>query len=782
MARRNPGSTGAQRVSLSSGSEVQYSSMDVVDSLLYYFENTVNMELPEEASDLAHAVARESASTWRLLVEIFRMEALADRLRDQMGDSKNALRDGFLSHPSFRRLLALVRWAHWLNTQEQRSSDETVTASKSAYPQTSGLGSELPLDTVLRQPQLIHPSDLAKEHQLCRKAWTLLTEGRVMDAIELCSNTGHHWRAGVLHAASAHALMAEESTDDLEADWVESVLSTDTSDIETRFRVKWVAREILDSSKCVSGIDDHDTAITAYLCGDEERMRRIVAESSFGLNLFVALHALKEDFASYLLGESSARFSDSRDPDSILSTSIASTLSSLPMSNQFQQVQADLVAGRYTKVLTTLVDWTMDGIVTVDGEECDIDLSSPSVDAAAAVLVRSFASALVTALRDLVAPESDFDLEAVSSIIVGNVESVVAQLKSAHELLDGHDVVVENLSLLTDAKIKTKTWAWFLRQFQAEWLEWTVDSSFSPLVSLLETMPAGSVAVVQLLLADAVSRRLDTILSHSVGTSIEAGKEIGFALGCVNSLWLTAQMAAKSTGNGVYLDIAAGGEDPDEAAAGFVTVLGNLVGEGLLVLMLADLHATRSYVALTKSAPHRLLSIQAALDTVNTEDENDVLGVVSSFVQVLDRVTLLMERNALLEQQRANLAKLTGRSRSAIAASTDARRQIIEAQRLADSSTETIEKLADEIVHSFMEYLTMGVCPVNVDKSFIGLSEWRSVVTAAVDVVAESCVQAVALVDDRKRQELLVKHMRNCQWLNQLLGQRRVETILEEIA
>jgi hypothetical protein len=146
------------------------------------------------------------------------MEALADRLRDQMGDTRNPLRDGFVSMPAFRRLIALTRWLHWVNMQEQRSVEDSVGASKSAYPQTGSIDAELPIDIPLRQSHVLHPADLSREHQLCRQVWCLLTEGRVMDAVELCSTSGHQWRAGVLHAASAHALMAEEPIDDLEPD------------------------------------------------------------------------------------------------------------------------------------------------------------------------------------------------------------------------------------------------------------------------------------------------------------------------------------------------------------------------------------------------------------------------------------------------------------------------------------------------------------------------------------------------------------------------------------
>ena len=803
-------------MSMTSGSEIQYSAMDIVDSLSYYSENCLNAEIPAGASLPSRRINWEASSTWRLLIEVFRMEALADRLRDQIGDDEtNPIRDGFIRFPSFRRLMAIIRWVHWVTSQEAEEFPDAVGPSQSAYPHSGNMdGSELPIDTALTHPERINRSDLTREHNLCKQVWSLLTQGRVMDAVDLCGATGHHWRAGVLNAASGHIFMTEETEDEVTPDWVESVIVSSMFGLESelgkesglaRHQVKKTAREILAKGKTMAGIDEPDIAITAFLCGDEDWMRRVVPSNSYTLNLWVSLLALKEEFAAYLLGtpvHSSDRFQEGSDVETEMQDSIALIVSSLDTSmnlnsdNQFKLLQSDLIVGDYESAVSLLSEWVIDGIVRINHTEVDVDLESPNMDPNAVVMVRTFASSLATILRDLVAREKRLDESSISGIIVGNIECIVAQLKGSSGLSEGNQLVVENLCLLTEEGVKVKTWAWYIRQYIHEWPEWTVDNTmaFTPIVSLVESFPSGALAVIRLLLADSMSRRSESILTHSFGASIEAGKEIAFSLGCLNCLWIVVQSAAKSTGNGVYLDLYAGRlyEDPDEAASDLVTNISNLIGEGLLLLMLADFQAAKAVVALTRATPQstsKLLSIQAAVDSVQSADEDsdvgDILGVVASFVQILERVTTVMERNSLLEQQRANMAKLSGRGKPQLTAtSADARRQILEGQRLVDSTSEMIHKLVDEIVNTVVEYLKANECPIDPSRSAVSIEAdvWKRIATSGLDVLIESCVQAVALVDDRKRQQLVLKSVESCNWVKEVVGRTRLQQVLEEIA
>ena len=808
------------RVSMSSGSEIQYSSADVVESLVYFYDNSINSDIPLDSTQVARNVAWESACTWRLLLEIARMDALAERISEQMfEEDTNLLRDAFLAFPSFRRLLGLLRWIRWVNSEEiaLKGPVENIPPSKSAYPTTTSGGDfEVPIDDILRGGRGISSKDSERERKLCREIWDLLTQGRISDAIDRCTECGHGWRAGVLNAACGHTFMSEgEAQDSGLTDWVEGSIvagfaglasGVDTDSLYSRYLVKETAKAVLNSTEITPGIDVYDTAMIAYLCGSEEEMKKLCcsgSRKSFSLNLWVSLHCLKEEFAAFLLSNGSLisdRFQGVKDSeiDVVLGDSIQVIMSSLETGlcleseNQFQQLQVDLIQGNFGEVLSCLCDWTTDGILRLNGVEHDVDLLSPAVDATAAVLIRSFSANLVTMLRNVVARHYRFEVTKVSAIVVANIESVVAQLKQSESLLEQNQVVVENLALLIeDPAVHTTSWAWYLRQFQDdEWRGWTVDNSasFAPILSLIETFPQGAVAVVKLLLADAIDRRTESILSHAVGTSIQAGRDVAFALGCVNCLWLTTQSVAKSTGNGIYLDVCGSpnAEDPDDAAASLVSQIGNLIGEGLLVLLLADLHTTRHVINTSQSAPtggHKLMSIQAALDSVHDGEASglDSLALVSSFVQILDRVTALMERNSLLEQQRANLSKLTGRARpmagQSVASATDARRQIIDAQRMLESSNEVVLKLADDIVMSLVELLKGSVCPIEI----LALELNDQIVKAVVDVVVESCVQAIALVDDRKRHEVLVRNIRGCQWLASTIGSKRIETILEEL-
>jgi hypothetical protein len=810
----------AQRVNLSSGSDVQYTAGEVVESLVYFYDNACNTEIPLDSSAVARRLAWESSCTWRLLLEVARMDALAERISDQMfGDEANPLRDAFLAYPSFRRLIGLLRWAHWMNSEEHKSQSaaENILPSKMAYPSSSTGGEkEIPIDAVLRGDSKISSKDVNREAKLCKEILGMIVQGKISSAIDRSLECGHSWRAGVLNAAVGHPLFAEgDAQDSGLTDWVESCIvagfmgvssSVDTESLHSRYLVKHTAKAILQSRESSHGMDEYDTAITAYLCGSETEIRRglLGNKKSFSLNLWASLHCLKEEFTAFILGKDflvTDRFQGAKDfeIDAILGDGIKVIMSSLETGlaleteNEVEQVQVDLVLGDFDGVLSRLADWASDGIVRLNGIDVDIDIMSPTVDAAASVIIRGFSANLVTMLRNVIARHHRFDVKKVSSIIVSNIEIVVAQLKQSESLLDNNHVVVENLSLLVeDPEVQTTSWAWYLRQFQeGEWRGWTVENSasFSPILSLMETFSHGAIAVVKLLLTDAVRRRSGTILSHAVGTSIQAGKDIAFALGCVNCLWLMTQSVAKSTGNGIYLDVNGNPEveDPDDAATSLVSQLGNLMGEGMLALLLADFHAIRNMISITQTAPsngHKLMSIQAALDSVHEGETStmDSLGLVSSFVQILDRVTAVMERNSLLEQQRANLAKLTGRSRpvsgQSVASATDARRQILEAQRMIESSSDMILKLADDIVMSLAELLKLPENPVKISALELG---GDVMVRAVLDMLVESCVQAIALVDERNRQGVLVRHVKSCSWLNSVVSSKRIETILEEL-
>jgi hypothetical protein len=315
-------------------------------------------------------------------------------------------------------------------------------------------------------------------------------------------------------------------------------------------------------------------------------------------------------------------------------------------------------------------------------------------------------------------------------------------------------------------------------------------------ISLLETFAPSGIAVVKLLIQNCIERKSETILTHAFGTALEAGAEIRFALGCANSLWLIAQSAAKSTGSGIYMEMCETTqyqcEDPDEAVASLVSSIGDMMGEALVVLVLADLHSARSSLSLFQTASfthsgHKLMSIHAALESLHEEKQScqDVFATVSSAVQVLDRVSAVMDRNSLLEQQKAYLAQLSSKNTARLnpSASTETRRQIMDAQRLIDSSSDLVSKLVDEIGLAAQELLKSQESPINPDLSFLGIepNTWKNLVASFFDVVLESCVQAIALLDDRKRHETLIKSVKSSKWIEGLLGRSRINQILEEI-
>jgi hypothetical protein len=808
--RVNAALAGPQRVSLSSGSEVPFSAADIVESIAYYYENASNIALPADASSTSKQVAFETISTWRLLLELWRMEALAERVSEQIIEEDfNPIRDAFLHFPSFRRLIGLTRWVHWVNAEvASPTCTSDALLSKQAYPHTSGGEDEIALDTPLRTPGHVQKKDLERERLLCQAIWQLLSQGKVADAIDLCCEAGHSWRGAILNASSCHPLLTGgDEQASAGADWVESSIiatslgfdsATHPEALHNRYMVKRTARSILTSANGPSGIDDFDTAIIAYLCGQEAEMRSVTG-TSFTHNLWASLHCLKEEFVAHILKQSLGGRFDLVDPAE-LETALSQELGlifSLDTQDEFHQLQIDLACAAYPEAMHILIQWQKD--ICMHGKEVNLDVCSPSADQTSAFVVRSLAASLATVLRDMLARNCTFSPGTVSRIIKGNIESVMVQVRHSDTLLENNQVVVENLSLLADDfEARKDMWVWYLKQYVEDepvWGEWTRDNSigFPPIISLIESFPGGLVPVLATFVSEVIEGHIGHILSHSFGTSISAGRDLSFAIGCLNSVWLTVQSAAKSTGNGIYLDVLSSVESPDEAASGLLKLLGNMIGEALMVLVLADLHAARHVIEMTKSTPttgHKLMSIQAALDSIHDETDTniDVLGVVSSFVQLLERVTTVMDRYSLLEQQKAHLPKLTARIRptsgQSVASSTDARRQVMEAQRMIDMSTESISKIGDEILHSMQAILQGDACPVNISQTHLGMSHdvFIKVVTAFIDVVAESSVQALALVNDRNRHAQIADSMRKSKWLQALLTSKRIREILQEIS
>ena len=818
-SRRRPGGGVVPNIAVPGSSEMHFPALEIVDALSYYYDNSLNIEIPAGSSDASHIIGWESCSTWRLLIEIFRMEALADRLREQIEDeTDNSLGNVFVQSANFRRLLAVLRWAHWVNAEDARRvipKGNPVRPSKSAYPTSNSKQGEFPLDTAIRQPEKLYTADLSREQQLCKEVWALLTQGKVMESVDLCVSAGHRWRGAVLHASSGHGFMHEDSQDEVAPDWAESCIMAPLFGIESglendsglaRFQVKKTACEILRESSKYHGIDEVDAAITAFLCGDEAIMRSAIdASGSSNVNFWVSIHCLKEEFVAFLLGYEDMgdnRFTHVKgeELDSALGEAISSSLSSSELNsstNQIKKLQFDLIMGDFSSVVRTMHDWVEDGICVIENSEIDVDLSSPGVDLSSLVLLRSLAASLVTVLRDLIAKDRQFDSQVISSIIVGNVECIVAQLKGSGNLnAENNQIIVDSLSLLTDMEVRVNAWAWYLRQHSGEVSQWTAESFvlFAPILSLVESFPTGALRVVKLLIRNSIERKSQAVLLHAFGTSIDAGREIAFAIGCANSVWLIAQSAAKSTGSGIYLEIHNNSqcEDPDEAVAAIVSSLGDAIGEGSLVLVLADLQAARLSLSLFQSVSfspsgHKLMALAAALESLNEDKaEHDTFGVVSLAVEILDRASAVMERNSLLEQQRANLSQLNARnpdSRLQPLTSTDTRRRIIEAQRMMESSSDLILKLVDEIIASLGDLLKAPEAPVDPCTSHLGLhaEPWRNLVSSFFDALFESCVQAIALVDDRKRHEALLKSLRTSKWIGGVLGAERISMILEEI-
>jgi len=794
-----------------------FSSADVVEALGYYFDNAFNAELPSQSTAAARRVQWETSSLWKLMIEIFRMEALNERLHEASLTTPNPIRDGFMKYKEFRRLLAMIRWCHWVNSEEaEPSALSDITNSATAYPLT---GDSVPIDQSVTDPKSIHQSDLKREKNLFRNIWIYLTQGRVADAIDACSSSGHHWLAGVLNAACGHEFMGDSALDDIEdvqPEWVECeiiselvanvVSSTDVN--KTRLDVKSIARQIGEKSP---SNDPFESAINAYICGNEDGMRRVADNTS--ISLWAGLDAIKEQFvADVILGQESSMFSKTSNPNEALYSAIEgliltlTDMSDLESVNQVKALSLTFARGDYSQCISTCFDWVNDGIVKLDNVSVDVDLSSPTVDATTSVLIRNFACSFANLIQNLVEKkklfcESKIDSGKLNTIVVGNIECLIAQFKASTTgdgLVEGNAVIVDNLNLLRDEQesdIHTKTWAWYIRQYMHETggLDMVNPErilGFSPLTSLLETAPNKAIEVVGLLLADVVVKRAEFVLTHALGASVEAGHDLGFAICLANGLWILAQSGAKSTGAGIYSEMVHK-DDPEEAATEIVAEISNMIGEGLGLLVLADFQLARGIVNLTSTQlPSRLVSIHTAMDAIQDEDNNvpDTCGVVISVVRILDRVTGLMERNSLLEQQRSNMARLTksagGIGANTVAVSTDTRRQIIETQRLIDTTSEMVVKMSDDIIGGVCEVLKGNECPIDVHKTVLGLEGdlWKKIVTALIDVLLESSVQAVALVDDKRRQETLLNAINSNTWVASILGKKRVGEILEEIA
>ena len=774
-----------------------FSSVDVVDALTYYFENVFNAELPANSSSAARRVQWETSSLWKLMIEMFRMEALNERLHDIPFSSANPIRDTFTKSKEFRRLMAMIRWCHWVNCEETEPSVLSDISNSDSKP----------IDQILNDPKSIHPSAVQREKQLCRNIWIYLTQGRIADAIDLCSTSGHNWRAGVLHASCGHEFLGDSVLDDvqdIQPDWVECeviselLASIPSQDNSSRMNVKRIA------SLQPLGIDEYDSAINAFICGNEEGMRRVASTPS--LALWAGLHAIKENFVAKILSDSTHDETALGDSIEGLIVSLTDTMD-LDSSNQLKSLQLTFARQDFAQCVSTCHDWINDGIIRLENFSVDIDLTSTSVDGTATVLLRQFACSFCNLIEMLVAKKKlaetiALDIGKINTIVLGNIECLIAQFKGTLTgLMEGNDVIVDNLNLVRNEveDVKTKTWAWYFRQYMNCGLEFVGPENilgFSPLSSLLESEPSRALEVLRLVLCDVVTKRSEFVLTHALGASIEAGHDVGFAVCLVNGMWLVAQSGAKSTGSGIYCEIVQN-NDPEEAATAIVVELSSMIGEGLALLVLADFQLARSVADVMMNqvpagiSSSRLITIHAAMDAIQDDDSDnpDLCGVVVSVIRILDRVTGLMERNSLLEQQRSNMKRLSGKSSGSsgsntVAVSTDIRRQIIDTQRLIDTTLEMVVKMSDDIISGVSEVVSSDECPIDLGKSVVGIERnlWGRIGTALIDVLLESSVQAVALVDDRRRQETLLHAVKSSPWLLSVLSEKRLREILEEIA
>jgi hypothetical protein len=193
-------------------------------------------------------------------------------------------------------------------------------------------------------------------------------------------------------------------------------------------------------------------------------------------------------------------------------------------------------------------------------------------------------------------------------------------------------------------------------------------------------------------------------------------------------------------------------------------------------------------VEITNPNGVKLMSISSAMEAVTGEDGGfDSLSVALSIIRILERVTGVMERNALLETQRANLAKLSSRDvhRVSVAGvSSESRRQIIDTQRLIESTTDMIAKMTDDIVKTITEFVEGNDVAIDPRNSVLGIDEsiWVQIIANLVDVLLVSSAQAISVVDDKKKRELMACAIRNSGWVHAIIPKNRIDDILEEIA
>ena len=699
-------------------SDVPYSA-DIVESISYYFENSEDMSAYDEP---AGDVSWEISSTWKLLMELHQMEAVHEAcMNDPESISatvSNPIRNAFMTIKSFRKLVAVIHWLNWVNSFEEVPH---VEPSSSAYPLSNG---EFPIDT---PPDQLNGKDVQRERTLCRAVWTLLTQGKVAEAIDLCAACGHNWRAGVLQAAVG-------------TDEDDYLVEYDMS----RFTVKEIAKEICSSTQI--GSDPYDVAITGFLCAEEGPMRNVISGKSFALNLWASLYCLKEKYVALILTR------NFEDIEKNLSEELQSILLSQSMSldNQFGQIQIALILGDFNSAINICLEW-------------DIDLAgnNPLV----AVLLRSFSANLITVYRDVIGDKSIGD-ESASIIIQNQIESLLAQYKT--QLIEGNEIIIETISLLKNFNMQINAWAWYLKQYIAYEDDSAAESALS---ALIDVFPNGAIPVMNLLMSELIEKNLPVILSRSVASSVTEGAEIKFALLATNTVWLLVQSRAKSHGSGIYLDVVGEDEDPESAAEKTVLAFADLMGEGLIILVLADFNSAKLVAHELMSQPTgKILSIYAAIE----EDPNHFIMPLFSFIHVLDRVGAIMERSSLLEQQEANLVKLSNKTGRSVG--TETRRQILETQRSIAQTSDMIAKLVDEITTTLSEYLKEDQCPLICEKMN------HSVVPAVIEVLIESSIQAVALFDDRKKHAILASAVRDSKWIPAVINSRRLDEILEEIA
>jgi hypothetical protein len=726
---------------------------DIVDALTYYYESTLSMDLGTD-SEVALTLRSEIVSLWKYLIELFRMEALNERLSEldtSMDDSPGLLRTAFQKYPSFRKLLATLRWQHWIN-QQVGGPEITLSPSSDAYPSSSP---GLPIDAPLTCAEKVSAADTQRELQLCRDVWRLLSQGRVGDAMRLSSSCGHHWRAGVLNAACGHDAIREamytrkERDVDVDPDWVECEVSAgifgfiNSEKNEARWNVKKTARVLLERERI--GVSEFDTAFMGYLCGDADAM------CETGANPFwISLVVLRDQFAAWVVGEGEL---EGGDIDEFLERRISESF--ISNSSDFTNLSRFIISGSWESAIKFMIEkWITEGVVSVNQKNpVNIDLYSPRVAVVPLILIRSFLCSFVTLLVDL--DERDkrpgdriqAGSELVSTAVVAHVECLVGQYKASGELVANCGLVVDTIGLLRrdaeDHPTRIDLWTKYLSGMSGEW-DW--DQSvlgFAPLVALLETFSEGSVEVVR--------------------RAVE-GSSVRFGSGLVYAYWLLVQSAAKSSGNGIYLGII-GGDNSEKAAEQLVGELSRVMADvALAALSRGELELAKSVMAFANEKYGKFLSLKIASETI----DSDPLSVVSSIIGILDRALLVQERNSLLEQQQAQLVIVSGRAtgtRSGVM-STDSRRHAMDIKRLIDSTGDMIQKVNGEMVHGLAEM---------IEDEWCGLNETHS---SVIDGMLEAVVDAIRVSGDVQQEDQLVRLFRQHDWLDSTVAPQLVRMIM----